>query len=159
MKHYIPQLEQCINITHKVLTKYQPNTSTLHPPLNCTFKITVCLCQWWIQGRGGGGGGGGGGGAPGPPPPPPLFLEQTEARRAKKIPFLQKLSEGLDLALFVLPGNVNCALLAELLQTFLDTSRKRKWLIPLPDLSRKINGESVSRVFELVERFFFSQVS
>ena len=75
--------------------------------------------QWQIQGRGlrgrgpGGGGGGGGPAGPAPPPPPPphLFLDQTEAWRAKKNffwvqapPFLRvsmtapppPLTEGLD---------------------------------------------------------------
>ena len=49
-------------------------------------------CQWPLQE-----GGGGGGGAPGPP----LFLDQTEAQRAKKNVFFETvppppLSQGLD---------------------------------------------------------------
>ena len=46
----------------------------------------------------------------------------------------------------------SCTLLAESLRSFLDKSGKRKWLrfLPLPDLFRKIEGDSVRRVDQLV---------
>ena len=46
----------------------------------------------------------------------------------------------------------SCTLLAESLRSFLDKSgkRKRPRFLPLPDLSRKIEGDSVRRVDQLV---------